>query len=187
MRTRAWYIGLSVNVLLALTLISGGAWYFTRPTVAETPVRTPTKTATVAKPVVQAPKITVADIIKLTNDYRATKGLQPLIENPLLDESACAKAQHMIDNKYWAHVSPDGIQPWYFFEQAGYVYDKAGENLAHGYSTSYVIVDGWIHSPTHEENLVGPYNETGICIKTDIAYQYKKSTTLVVAHYGTPY
>jgi len=186
---RAWYIGLTLNVLLAVTLLGAGTWYFTRPATVVTEVNTVSTAtkATVARPIVKAPTLTSTEVIQFTNDYRATKGLAPLVENELLNQSACAKAQHMVDNNYWAHDAPDGTTPWYFFQQAGYVYDKAGENLGNGYTTSSAVVNGWINSPSHELNLSGPYTETGICIKTDVALLFKKSTILTVAHYGTPY
>lgn len=183
---RAWYIGLTLNVLLAVTLLGAGTWYFTRPATVVTEVNTVSTAtkATVARPIVKAPTLTSTEVIQFTNDYRATKGLAPLVENELLNQSACAKAQHMVDNNYWAHIAPDGTQPWYFMDQAGYVYAEAGENLAYGYASSFVTVYGWENSPEHEKNLSGNYTETGVCVKTDITFQGKLNTTLVVAHYG---
>lgn len=185
-KSREWYIGLSINVLLGLSLLGGSLWYFNRPQAEAKQVNTG-YTPQVVKPVVKEASLNATEIIQLTNDYRATKGLQPLVENELLDRSACAKAQHMIDNNYWAHVAPDGTLPWYFFEQAGYPYDHAGENLAYGYTTTLGLITGWGKSPLHEKNLVGEYTETGVCIKPGLRYQGQINTTLVVAHYGTTY
>lgn len=133
--------------------------------------------------VYKAPEVPkVADIIKATNDYRATKGLAPLAENAKLDESACLKAQDMMTKDYWAHVSPDGTQPWSWFKRVGYDYRYAGENLAYGFNSGKVVMNGWINSPEHEVNLVGDYTETGVCVKTG---QYQGgNNNLVVAHYG---
>lgn len=127
----------------------------------------------------------VADIIKATNDYRATKGLAPLTESPLLDKSACLKADDMVAKNYWAHVSPDGTQPWYWIQQVNYAYKKAGENLAYGFRTGYEVIAAWKNSPTHEVNLSGSYMESGACVVSSKSYQGGENT-VIVAHYATP-
>ena len=70
-----------------------------------------------------------ADIISRTNDYGSTKGLGILRENQKLKESACLKAHDMIDNNYWAHISPDGIEPWYWFDRAGYISESRRKSI----------------------------------------------------------
>ena len=184
MKTRAWYIGLSINVLLALTLISGGAWYFTQKTTPEPVVATAPKTATVEapKPVATLNKDKLYALISLE---RVRAGLAPLTVNVLLEQSACAKAQYMIDKNYWSHDAPDGTQPWYFFEQAGYVYDRAGENQAYNHRTDASLVAAWMNSPLHKQNILGDYKETGICVMNDVAFQGKESTNVIVQHFGT--
>ncbi len=120
------------------------------------------------------------EIIRLTNEYRATKGLSSLVENEKLNQSACLKAQDMIENDYFEHVSPNGIDPWYWFNQVEYTYRNAGENLAYQYRFSDDIVNGWIDSPTHEANLSGDYTEIGACVK------FLQTKEIAVAHYATP-
>ncbi len=182
-KSREWYIGLSINVLLGLSLLGGSLWYFNRPQAEAKQVNTG-YTPQVVKPVVKEASLNATEIIQLTNDYRATKGLQPLVENELLDRSACAKAQHMVDNNYWSHDAPDGTTPWYFFEQAGYSINKAGENLAYGYKSSFSVVYVWEHSPEHEKNLSGDYAEVGVCTLKNQTYQ-GGTNSIIVAHYGT--
>src|ERR1035437_7875431 len=53
----------------------------------------------------------------LTNDERAQNGAPPLVENKLLDQAAQAKADDMVKNGYFAHTSPEGKNPWYWFDQ----------------------------------------------------------------------
>ncbi|NCU41075.1 CAP domain-containing protein [Candidatus Saccharibacteria bacterium] len=126
----------------------------------------------------------VIDVISKTNEYRVYKGLTPLSENALLTQSACAKAQHMIDNDYWAHIAPDGTEPWYWINQTGYIYSRAGENLAYGQRTSAKVSAGWINSTTHRENILGDFTEVGVCVMYG-KYQ-GDSNSLTVAHYGKP-
>lgn len=119
-----------------------------------------------------------------TNNARGANGLGPLSLNSQLNNAAQAKAQHMADQDYWAHVAPDGTQPWYFFNQAGYAYIRAGENLAYGFTTSQGAVDGWMGSPSHRANILGDYNDVGFGIVNAPNYQSSGQQTIVVAHYG---
>ena len=119
-----------------------------------------------------------------TNNARAANGLAPLSLNSQLNNSAQAKAQDMANKNYWAHVSPDGTQPWYFFDQAGYAYIRAGENLAYGFMTSQGAVDGWMNSATHRANILGDYYDVGFGIVNAPDYQSNGQQTIVVAHYG---
>lgn len=124
------------------------------------------------------------DLHAAANASRAANGLGALTLNGQLNNAAQAKAQHMADNNYWAHVAPDGTQPWYFFEAAGYNYIRAGENLAYGFSTSYATNDGWMNSPSHRANILGDYIDVGFGIVNSATFQGGENT-IVVAHYGT--
>lgn len=121
-------------------------------------------------------------IIEGVNNYRVSKGLGALAVNQMLNESACLKADDMLTNQYWDHVSPTGVMPWYWFDQVGYAYAKAGENLANGYEDEKGTVDAWINSPSHEENMVGDYNEIGVCVR--LGHLLGRQTNLVVNHFG---
>lgn len=125
------------------------------------------------------------DLLSGTNVFRAQNGLGPLSLNAQLNNAAQSKAQHMVALNYWAHDAPDGTTPWYFFDQAGYSYSKAGENLAYGFNTSQDVVNGWIGSPGHRANILAEYTEVGFGFVDGSSYQGGQYT-VVVAHYGTP-
>ena len=125
------------------------------------------------------------DLLNATNSFRAQNGLPPLSMNIQLNSSAQSKAQHMVDNDYWAHTAPDGTTPWYFFDAAGYNYSRAGENLAYGFATSQDAVNGWIASPGHRANMLGDYQDVGFGFVDGANYQGGQNT-VVVAHYGMP-
>jgi uncharacterized protein YkwD len=141
---------------------------------------------TLTKPSVlaYATSMSRSDLFAAANASRAANGLAPFTLNGQLNNSAQAKAQHMADNNYWAHVAPDGTQPWYFFEAAGYDYVRAGENLAYGFSSSYATNDGWMNSPSHRANVLGDYVDVGFGIVNSPTFQGGENT-IVVAHYGT--
>jgi len=104
-------------------------------------------------------------VIELTNQKRNDAGVGNLVYNPLLSSAARAKGEHMLTQDYWAHVAPDGTQPWKFFTDVGYVYRYAGENLARDFSDPTSTVDAWMASPSHKENLLSAkYKDIGVAV-----------------------
>jgi hypothetical protein len=132
-----------------------------------------------------ATNMSVSDLTTYTNSARSANGLGNLSLNGKLNSSAQSKANDMIARDYWSHNTPDGVQPWWFFTQAGYSYSNAGENLAYGFSDSSSTVDAWMNSPGHRANILGSYTEVGFGIASGANYQGGENT-VVVAHYATP-
>lgn len=127
--------------------------------------------------------ITPEEIILLTNQEREKKGLSPLRSDPQLIEAAAQKAADMLTLDYWAHNSPMGKQPWWFIKNTGYAYLFAGENLARDFTNSGSVVNAWMNSATHKENIVNSrYQDVGVAVVEGI-FQGKE-TTLVVQMFG---
>lgn len=124
-------------------------------------------------------------IVDLTNKERTAEHLGTLKRNPLLDEAARMKGEHMKKNNYFAHDSPEGITPWYWFDAVGYDYLHAGENLAVYFDESEDVVDAWMDSPLHKDNILkGEYTEIGVAVVEGKYDDY--STYYVVQLFGTP-
>lgn len=131
-----------------------------------------------------ATEITSSDITALTNAQRAAYGLPALSGNGLLDTAAYNKCVDMFANQYWDHTSPSGLTPWYFISQSGYAYVYAGENLAKGFTSSNAIVNAWMNSPSHRENILSSnFSDTGTAIMTG-NFQGTR-TTLCVQMFGS--
>ena len=125
------------------------------------------------------------EIIDLTNAQRQQQGLGGLKHNPKLDEAAKLKAMDMFAKNYWAHISPDGIDPWHWFQVVSYGYLSAGENLAQGFDTSNGVVNAWMASPSHKENILyNKFTEIGVAIVNGTLQG--EETTLVVQLFGLP-
>lgn len=124
-----------------------------------------------------------AVIVEETNSERGSTGA--LRRNAKLDAAATMKANHMAQNGYFSHYSPDGTSPWYWFNQAGYEFLHAGENLAVHFTDSKEIVDAWMNSPTHRANIMnGQFTEIGIGVARG---EFEGSETIfVVQFFGTP-
>lgn len=104
-----------------------------------------------------------AVVALVTNNARAADNLGALKVNAELTAAAEAKANDMASKSYFAHTSPDGKLPWYWFEKAGYKYEYAGENLAVNFEDSNDVVKAWLNSPTHRFNIMRrEYTEIGV-------------------------
>jgi uncharacterized protein YkwD len=134
-----------------------------------------------------ATSISSGEIISLTNSQRQQNGAGQVSESSLLNQAAQLKAQDMFNSNYWAHTNPydPAKDPWYWFEQVGYDYYMAGENLAMNFDTSAGVINGWMNSPSHRDNLLnGNYTEIGVAVVNGVLLG--EETTLVVQLFGRP-
>jgi hypothetical protein len=133
-----------------------------------------------------AANISPDEVIRLTNEKRVQNGLAPLSTNSVLSQAAQAKGADMLNKGYWAHVAPDGTQPWKFFADFGYKYRYAGENLARDFSNPASAVEAWMNSPSHRENLLSDkYKEIGVAVVEGSLAGI--NTTIIVQFFGTKY
>ncbi len=106
------------------------------------------------------------EIIKFTNKSRIAKNLPSLKANAQLDLAASKKLNDMATKEYFAHISPAGINPWYWIKESQYQYRAAGENLAIGFPTARETVLAWLDSPSHRDNLLNnQYIDIGVAVK----------------------
>src|SRR3989339_1571593 len=132
-----------------------------------------------------ATDISVDKLYQLTNEQRQKNNLPSLSLNSALSLAAQRKAENMFQENYWSHYSPDGKTPWDFILGAGYQYEYAGENLAKNFLFSNGVVDAWMDSTTHRENILKKeYTEVGYAIVNGILNG--EQTTIVVQEFGKP-
>jgi len=132
-----------------------------------------------------ASEISIRQLLESTNQTREKEGKKPLILIEKLSKAAEQNARYMFEKNYWAHTSPDGVEPWAFILEQEYDYSYAGENLARNFYYSKEVVDAWMKSPTHRENLLSSnYEEVGFAVVNGVLDGYE--TTLVVQMFGRP-
>ncbi|HOY56253.1 MAG TPA: CAP domain-containing protein [bacterium] len=130
--------------------------------------------------------ITANRIVELTNKARVEYNLPVLKMSDVLNQAAQKKAQDMILNDYFAHNSPQGINPWHWFKEVGYNYTYAGENLAMNFVDAENALQAWLDSPSHRENLLGKnYEDIGVAVV--LGKINGQETTLVVQLFGTSF
>lgn len=122
-------------------------------------------------------------LVAAMNRERAAHGLGELRLNTKLSLAAADRIEDMFAKRYFAHVSPDGLDPFEWVLQRGYRYRLVGENLAVGYRGT-AVVDGWMRSRGHRENILERgFTEVGIAIADGSPRRGYKGPT-VVAIYG---
>lgn len=134
-------------------------------------------------PASEASDITSNIVVLLVNKARSAANITTLKKNDLLQQAAEEKAQDMIENDYFAHVSPQGKSPWHWIEKNNYDYVYAGENLAINFTNSEDQQQAWMDSPLHRKNILNPnYDEIGVAVKRGVVEG--KETTVVVQMFG---
>jgi len=103
-------------------------------------------------------------LIKLINTKRIKRGLNALIPHKDLMRASRYHAADMANEDYHEHTTHNrtkkGLQPGLSaFKRISKFYDGFAntENIGAGYATPEAILQGWIDSPGHNENL---FNES---------------------------
>ncbi len=103
-----------------------------------------------------------AELIAAHNKERAERKLPPLVAEPRLAAAARAQAADMATHKKMTHDGSDGSTLVDRVKRAGYNYLKVGENVAEGQPTVASVMDAWMNSPHHRENILGDFTEVGV-------------------------
>ena len=110
--------------------------------------------------------------LQLVNDVRA-RGTHcgdelfgpapPVSLSGTLDDVASGHATDMAQKNYFEHVDPTGQSPADRVRAVGYQEKLVGENIAFGPKSVEEVVQGWLDSPGHCENIMDPrFAEMGI-------------------------
>lgn len=120
-----------------------------------------------------------------TNEERQKLNLKPLTINEELNQAALAKAQDMLSDQYWSHVAPDGKEAWDFIKEAKYVYKYAGENLARDFNNNDEVINAWMESSAHRENILNKeFTQMGLAIVQGNLKGF--NSTLIVQIFAVP-
>ena len=94
-----------------------------------------------------------AELLRLVNDYRIVLNLRPLVASPRLADAARAHAHHMIDHRFFSHITPEGLMPGERLALLHVDWTAASENIASAFSTPQDVFDAWLKSPLHKANI----------------------------------
>jgi uncharacterized protein YkwD len=114
--------------------------------------------------------------LKLVNEARARGAscgshefgpAPPLTLSGTLADVALGHATDMAVHGYFDHQDRTGQSPADRVRKVGYREKLVGENIAYGPITVEEVVQGWLHSPDHCENIMDPrFAEMGIGLAT---------------------
>ena len=92
----------------------------------------------------------------------------PLMLEKHLTSAAREHARDMAKHSMLEHTGSDGSTPATRVIRAGYAWRVVGENIASGATTPEEVMEGWLASPGHCENLMSPrFEEMGIAWVVD--------------------
>jgi uncharacterized protein YkwD len=93
-------------------------------------------------------------VLALVNENRRRGGCDALTLDRRLIVAANRHAADMARRGYFAHESPSGDRAGERVQDAGYRWSRYGENIARGQDDPAEVMDGWMHSPEHRENIM---------------------------------
>ena len=122
------------------------------------------------------------EVVRLVNIERNNRGLSSLSISDKLSKAADVRAAELVDK--FDHERPNGSRASTAAKEAGYNYTAFGENIAAGYPSPKYVVEGWMNSEGHRNNILNSgYTEIGV------GY-FEKSGSKYEAHwvqlFGTP-
>lgn len=100
------------------------------------------------------------DVARLVNKVRAEKGKNALIYDEQLSKAAVARAKELQRN--FDHIRPNGT-PWYtVMDEYNIFYMVCGENIAYGSTSAEDVMQLWMNSPPHYENIMDDFTHIGV-------------------------
>lgn len=104
-------------------------------------------------------------VVELVNQERDAHGLPPLKRVELLDHAARYHSADLGQDNYFDHDSYDRVSGelnfvciWWARIQTYYP-DVRAENIAGGYLTPASVVEAWMESPGHRQNILSAYSD----------------------------
>lgn len=104
-------------------------------------------------------------VAEMTNIERFQNGgLPPLKFVQELNDSSFLHSVNMAERNFFAHCDLDTKKlPWDRMRDAGYNWNRAGENIAAGYSSADRVMSGWMNSSGHRANILNAnFREIGV-------------------------
>jgi uncharacterized protein YkwD len=148
---------LPLRLAVGLTLLGAifvGMIYFGAPT-PDGPLPAPSP--------MPRPQDTKAEqLVAAHNHQRKQHDIGPLTLEPSLARAAQAHAEECARRGVLSHEGQDGSSPPARARRAGYASGYVGENIAMGYPSVESVVQGWMRSAGHRQNILNThYSDVG--------------------------
>ncbi|WP_340557570.1 CAP domain-containing protein [Streptomyces sp. GSL17-111] len=94
-----------------------------------------------------------ARVLALVNQERGRAGCSPVRADAELAKLAGDYSKDMAVRGFFSHTDPDGRSPWDRADDAG-VDHMGGENIARGQADAEAVMDAWMNSTGHRDNIL---------------------------------
>jgi uncharacterized protein YkwD len=106
------------------------------------------------------------DVLDLVNTERTSRGLNPVVASAGAAQAAYGHAYDMEVRGFFSHVNPNGEDPGARLARAGVSNFGWGENIAEGQPTPAAVMDAWMASAGHRQNILNPsYGRLGVGVR----------------------
>lgn len=93
-------------------------------------------------------------VFEIVNQERIKAGVKPLKFNNDMYKAAMVRAEEC--DVSFSHTRPNGTRCFTALQEAGVKYSSAGENIAWGYGTPTNVMEAWMKSEGHKNNILNP-------------------------------
>ena len=105
-------------------------------------------------------------VVALINIEREQNGLQPVYASEELYAAAATRAEELTQS--FSHTRPNGSSFYTILEEKAISFSQCGENIATGYQSPEEVVEGWMNSTGHRENILNAnYEYLGVGVAND--------------------
>lgn len=99
------------------------------------------------------------EILELINNHRLSIGLNPLRNMDIIKSQAYSHTDYMVDQNTVSHDN--------FFSRKNYLTNNIGaksvsENVAYGFTSAKSVVNAWLDSEGHKQNIEGNFTDFDI-------------------------
>lgn len=162
--------GGTVNVRSAYSRFRrmGIVWFITLGLLTGCGAQNYAQPASVCEAPTQADELS-EQLLRLINMERTLADLDSIEWDEGLAGVARGYACRMIEGRFFGHIDPQTkTGPNHRLTIAGYEFNVMGENLAVGQTTAVEVLDGWMASPSHRDNILSPeWTRIGIGVRTN--------------------
>ena len=92
------------------------------------------------------------EVVALVNEQRKANGLPELKVTSDLQSAAKKRAVELYSS--FSHTRPNGTSCFTVLNEYGILYSAAGENIAAYYTSPSAVMNGWMNSAGHRENIL---------------------------------
>lgn len=116
-------------------------------------------------PIAPQAKLIEIEIMELINEYRINEGLNSLQNHNTVKAVAFTHTDYMIEAD---NVSHDNFFLRKQSLQVNASANVVSENVAFGFSSAQAVVNAWLNSPSHKENIEGDFTDFDVSAEKDV-------------------